>query len=80
MRRLVVVLALLFVAAPGPAQAAPAAQVPSDREIAALGDFGHTMLGVRADARAERLLAANGATIVAPDLHIWRLPSGTRSG
>jgi hypothetical protein len=77
MRRLVVVLALLFVAAPGPAQAAPAAQVPSDGEIAALGDFGHTMLGVRADARAERLLAANGATIVAPDLHIWRLPSGT---
>ena len=77
MRRLVVVLALLLVAAPGPAQAAPAAQVPSDGEVAALGDFGHTMLGVRADARAERLLAANGATIVAPDLHIWRLPSGT---
>jgi hypothetical protein len=76
MRRLVVVLALLFVAAPGPAQAAPAAHVPSDREVAALGDFGHTMLGVRADGRAERLLAANGGTIVAPDLHIWRLSSG----
>ena len=35
------------------------------------------MLGLRADAGAERLLAANGGTIVAPDLHIWRLPSGT---
>jgi hypothetical protein len=34
------------------------------------------MLGVRPAASAERLLAANGGTIVAPDLHIWRLPSG----
>ena len=75
MRRFGVVLALLFVAAPAPAQAAPAAQVPTDREVAALGDFGHTMLGVRADAAAERLIAANRGTIVAPDLHIWRLPS-----
>ncbi len=75
MRWLGVVLALLFVAAPAPAQAAPAAQVPTNREVAALGDFGHTMLGVRADAAAERLIAANRGTIVAPDLHIWRLPS-----
>ena len=51
--------------------------MPGDREVAALSEFGHTMLGLRADAGAERLLAANGGTIVAPDLHIWRLPSGT---
>jgi hypothetical protein len=75
MRRLGVSLALLFLAAPSAAQAVPAARVPSDREVAALGGWAHTMVGVRADARAERLLAANGATIVAPELHIWRLPS-----
>jgi hypothetical protein len=75
MRRLGVVLALLFVAAPSPAQAVPAARVPTDREVAALGDWAHTMVGVRPDARAERLLTANGGTIVAPDLHIWRLRS-----
>lgn len=69
-------MALLFVAAPSPAQATPAARVPTDREVAALANYGHALVGVLADARAERLLAANGATIVAPDLHIWRLPSG----
>jgi hypothetical protein len=78
MRRLGVVLALLFAAAPAQvAQAAPAAIVPDDRQVAALGSFGHTMLGLRADPRAERLLAASGGTIVAPELHIWRLPSET---
>ena len=76
MRRLGVCLALLFLAAPNPAQAAPAARLPSDREVAALGGWAHTMVGVRADARAEGLLAANGATIVSPELHIWRLRSG----
>jgi hypothetical protein len=77
MRRVGVVLALLAMAAPASAQAAPAARVPSDRELAALGEYGHTIVGVRADARAERLLARNGGTIVAPDLHIWRLPSAS---
>jgi Subtilase family len=77
MRRLGVSLALLLLAAPGAAQAVPAARVPTDREVAALGSWAHTMVGVRADARAERLLAANGATIVAPELHIWRVRSGT---
>jgi hypothetical protein len=76
MRRLGVSLALLFLAAPGAAQAAPAARVPTDREVAVLGGWAHTMVGVRADARAERLLAANGGTIVSPELHIWRLRSG----
>jgi Subtilase family len=76
MRRLGVSLALLFLAAPSPAQAVPAASLPNHREVAALAGWAHTMVGVRADARAERLLAANGGTIVAPDLHIWRLRSG----
>ncbi|HEX7254625.1 MAG TPA: S8 family serine peptidase [Gaiellaceae bacterium] len=51
--------------------------MPTDREVAGLARYGHTMLGMRADARAERLLAASGGTLAAPDLHIWRLPSGT---
>jgi Subtilase family len=76
-RRLGVCLALLLVAAPSPAQATPAARLPTANDITALGGWAHTMVGVRADARAERLLARNGGTIVAPDLHIWRLPSGT---
>lgn len=75
MRRFGVVLALLAVAAPAPAQAVPLAQAPTDREIAALGNYSSTMLGLRADARAERAVAARGGTVVAPDLHIWRLPS-----
>ena len=33
------------------------------------------MLGLEPNAAAERLLARNGATIVAPELHIWRLSS-----
>lgn len=33
------------------------------------------MLGLEPNPAAERLLARNGATIVAPELHIWRLPS-----
>jgi subtilisin family serine protease len=70
-------LAFLFVAAPSPAQAAPAARLPTSSEISALADYGSSMLGVRADRRAGRLLAASGGTIVSPDLHIWRLPSGT---
>ena len=71
---------MLFVAAPSPAQAAPAARVPTGSELAALGAYGHTTLGLRADARAERLLAAGGGTIVAPELHIWRAPSATAQG
>ena len=76
MRRLGVVLAFLFVAAPSPAQAAPAARLPTSGEISALAEYGNAMLGLRADARVDRLLAASGGTIVSPDLHIWRLPSG----
>ena len=75
MRRFGVYLALLVVAAPSPAQAAPLAVVPSDREVAALAAYGHTMLGLEPNPAAERLLARNGATIVAPELHIWRLSS-----
>ncbi|HET9323238.1 MAG TPA: S8 family serine peptidase [Gaiellaceae bacterium] len=75
MRRVGVLLALLVVAAPAPAQAVPLARVPTDRQVAALGDYSSTMLGLRADARAERAVAARGGTVVAPDLHIWRLPS-----
>jgi hypothetical protein len=70
-------LALLIVAAPSPAQAAPAARLPTDAEVAALTRYGHTMLGLSVDARAERLVARSGGTVVAPDLHIWRLPSAT---
>jgi Subtilase family len=75
MRRFGVVLALLMVAAPSPAQAAPAARAPTDREVTALREYGHTMVGLRADPSAERLVASHGGTIVAPDLHIWRLSS-----
>ena len=74
MGRFWVVLALL-IAAPSPAQAAPAASIPTGRALAELASFGHTMVGLEADPRAERLVAANGGTIVAPELHIWRLPS-----
>ena len=62
-------------AAPSPAEAAPTAQPPTANEVAALTDFESSMLGVTADSSAEKLLAANGGTIVSPDLHIWRLPS-----
>ena len=72
MRRFGVVLALLVVAAPSPAQAMPAERVSASDELAR---YAHTLVGVRADARVERLLARSGGTIVAPELHIWRLPS-----
>ena len=75
MRRLGVVLALLFVAAPGPAEAAPAAVIPTGKELASLSDYRFTLLGLEADPAAERAVASRGGTIVAPDLHIWRLPS-----
>jgi hypothetical protein len=75
MRRFGVALALLLVAAPSPAQAAPVARVPTDAEVRELTRYGHTMLGLRADGRAERLVAGSGGTVVAPDLHIWRLRS-----
>lgn len=75
MRRLGVVLALLAMAAPAPAQGVPAARAPTGREVATLGDYANTMLGLHADPAAERLVAASGGTVVAPELHIWRLPS-----
>lgn len=77
MRRFGVVLALLLMAAPRPAGAAPAATIPTGRELAGLSQFRFTLLGLEADPAAERLLAARGGTIVAPELHIWRLPSTT---
>ena len=76
MRRLGVVVALLLVAAPAPAEAAPVATVPSGRALAALGNYRYSLLGLDASPSAERLVAARGGTIVAPELHIWRLPSG----
>jgi len=75
MRRLGVVLALLVVAAPSPAEAVPAAVIPAGRELASLSDYRFTLLGLEADPAAERAVAARGGTIVAADLHIWRLPS-----
>ena len=75
MRRLGVVLALLVLAAPSSAQAAPAAAIPTGRELLALGDYRFTLLGLKADPAAERLVAGRGGTILAPDLHIWRLRS-----
>lgn len=71
------VVALLFLAAPGPAQAAPSATIPTGRALAALSDYRFTLLGLEADPGAERLVASRGGTIVAPELHIWRLPSPT---
>ena len=75
MGRLGVFLGLLALLAPIPALAAPTAHVPTNRELEALGEYGHTMLGLRADDRAESTLVANGATVVDPELHIWRLSS-----
>jgi subtilisin family serine protease len=77
MRRFGVFLALLALAAPAPAQAAPAAVSPTGKALAGLSGYRFTLLGLSADAAAERLVAARGGTIVAPELHIWRLPSGT---
>lgn len=75
MRRFGVVLALLVIAAPNPAQAAPAATVPSGRALAALADYRFSLLGLEAEPAAERLVAEAGGTIVSPELHIWRVPS-----
>ena len=75
MRRLGVVLALLVVAAPNPAEAAPAATIPTGRALAALGNYSYSLVGLEASPGAERLVSASGGTIVAPTLHIWRLRS-----
>ena len=75
MRRLWAALALLVLAAPGPAQAAPAALIPSGRELSSLSDYRYTLLGLAANPTAERAVAGGGGTIVSPDLHIWRVPS-----
>jgi hypothetical protein len=75
MRRFGVVLALLMTAAPSPAQAAPAATIPSGGSLAALADYRFSLLGLEADPAAESVLAERGGTIVSPELHIWRLPS-----
>jgi Subtilase family len=74
-RRLWLALALVVLAAPGQAQAAPAAVVPSGHELAALADYRYSLLGLEAQPAAERVLAEHGGTIVSPELHIWRLPS-----
>jgi hypothetical protein len=76
MRRLAVVLALVASAAPGPAQAAPAATIPSGRALTALAEHRFSLLGLEADWGAERLVAEAGGRLVAPELHIWRVPSG----
>jgi hypothetical protein len=75
MRRLGVVLAVLVLTAPGTAEAAPMAVVPTGRAFDSLADYRFTLLGLDAAPAAERLVAARGGTIVSPELHIWRLPS-----
>jgi subtilisin family serine protease len=75
MRRLGVVLALLALAAPSSAEAAPAASIPTGGALAALADYRFSLLGLEADPAAERLVADRGGTLVSPELHIWRLPS-----
>ena len=75
MRRCCVGLALLALAAPSPGQAAPAATIPTGRALTALSDYRFSLLGLEAEPAAERLVADHGGTIVAPELHIWRLPS-----
>jgi subtilisin family serine protease len=75
MRRLGVVLALFVLAAPSTAEAAPVAAIPTGRALEALSEHRFTLLGLEADPAAERLVAGWGGTIVAPELHIWRLRS-----
>jgi hypothetical protein len=75
MRRLGAVLALLVMAAPGSAEAAPTAVIPTGPAFEALSDFRFTLLGLEADPAAERLVADQGGTILSPGLHIWRLRS-----
>jgi hypothetical protein len=77
MRRVGVVLALLAMAAPGSAEAGPAAVIPTGPALEALSDFRFTLVGLEADPAAERLVANHGGTILSPGLHIWRLRSGT---
>jgi hypothetical protein len=77
MRRIGVLVALLVVAAPAPARAAPAAAIPTGRTLAALSDHRFTLLGLAGDPAGERLVAARGGTLVAPEPHIWRLPSAS---
>jgi hypothetical protein len=75
MARLGVVLALVAIAAPSPAQASPAAKIPSGRALAALAEHRYSLLGLEPDWGAERFVAEAGGTLVAPELHIWRVPS-----
>jgi Subtilase family len=75
MRRLGVVLAVLVLTAPGTADAAPAAAIPTGRAFEGLAEYRDTLLGLDAVPGAERVVAARGGTIVSPELHIWRLPS-----
>ena len=77
MRRLGVVLALLAMAAPGSARAAPSAVIPTGPALEALSDFRFTLVGLEPDPAAERLVADQGGTILSPGLHIWRLRSET---
>jgi hypothetical protein len=77
MRRFGAVLALLVFAAPSPAQAAPAATIPTGSALAALADYRFSLLGLEAEPAAERLVTEAGGTIVSPELHIWRVPSAT---
>jgi subtilisin family serine protease len=77
MRRVGVVLALVVMAAPGSAEAGPAAVIPTGPALEALSDFRFTLVGLEADPAAERLVADNGGTILSPGLHIWRLRSAT---
>jgi Subtilase family len=77
MRRFGGVLALLVLVAPSPAQAAPAATIPTGRALTELADYRYTLLGLDAEPAAERLVAEQGGTIVSPELHIWRVPSST---
>ena len=75
MRRLGVVLALLVLAAPSTAEATPVAAIPTGRALEELSEHRFTLLGLEANPAAERLVAGRGGTIVAPELHIWRLRS-----
>lgn len=69
------VLALLVLAAPTPAEAVPVAAIPTGRDLEALSEHRFTLLGLEAVPVAERLVADRDGTIVAPELHIWRLRS-----
>jgi hypothetical protein len=84
LRRLGVVLALAVLAAPtqAPAASRPApawALEPATaaRTLASLSTYRNTLVGLEANPEAERLVASRGGTVLAPELHIWRLPSAT---